>query len=171
MVVLGQSGKASTTSGPPDQFSDSFAENTMNELLGWYGYDKVELRDSDDIEIRNYPDGEIRQHISVLKENSLPKASMAENSGSPPHANSSSSTPTPRNGVVMETAANPSSSSSSSSTTVAKEQGGLPIIVPLIPPPLIKPPAGPPQDHHRAGSMWVVDHSQHCSDTDVVVVC
>ncbi|KAI4896221.1 hypothetical protein NFI96_008334 [Prochilodus magdalenae] len=30
--------------------------------------------------------------------------------------------------------------------------------------------AGPPQDHHRAGSMWVVDHSQHCSDTDVVVV-
>lgn len=45
----------------------SFAENTMNELLGWYGYDKVELRDSDDLEIRNYPDGEIRQHISVLK--------------------------------------------------------------------------------------------------------
>ncbi|KAI4891566.1 hypothetical protein NFI96_002213 [Prochilodus magdalenae] len=29
---------------------------------------------------------------------------------------------------------------------------------------------GPPQDHHRAGMMWVVDHSQHCSDTDVVVV-
>ncbi|KAI4898550.1 hypothetical protein NFI96_023345, partial [Prochilodus magdalenae] len=31
--------------------------------------------------------------------------------------------------------------------------------------------AGPPHDHHRAGIMWVVDHSQHCSDTDVVVVC
>ncbi|KAI4895855.1 hypothetical protein NFI96_021423, partial [Prochilodus magdalenae] len=30
---------------------------------------------------------------------------------------------------------------------------------------------GPPQDHHRAGIMRVVDHSQHCSDTDVVVVC
>ncbi|KAI4901394.1 hypothetical protein NFI96_018611 [Prochilodus magdalenae] len=30
--------------------------------------------------------------------------------------------------------------------------------------------AGPPQDHHRAGMMWVVDHSQRCSDTDVVVV-
>ncbi|XP_036431095.1 sine oculis-binding protein homolog A isoform X2 [Colossoma macropomum] len=118
---------------PPDVMS--FAENTMNELLGWYGYDKVELRDSDDIEIRNYPDGELRQHISVLKENSLPKASAAENSGSPPHANSSSSTPTPRNGVAAETAA------PSSSTAVAKEQGGLPIIVPLIPPPLIKPPA------------------------------
>ncbi|KAI4893174.1 hypothetical protein NFI96_012422 [Prochilodus magdalenae] len=25
-------------------------------------------------------------------------------------------------------------------------------------------------DPHRAGMMWVVDHSQHCSDTDVVVV-
>ncbi|KAI4890068.1 hypothetical protein NFI96_001295 [Prochilodus magdalenae] len=32
------------------------------------------------------------------------------------------------------------------------------------------PLIGPPQDHHRAGMMWVVDHSQHCSDTDVVVV-
>ncbi|KAI4897225.1 hypothetical protein NFI96_004596 [Prochilodus magdalenae] len=29
----------------------------------------------------------------------------------------------------------------------------------------------PPQDPHRTGSIWVVDHSQHCSDTDVVVVC
>ncbi|KAI4899935.1 hypothetical protein NFI96_014533 [Prochilodus magdalenae] len=29
---------------------------------------------------------------------------------------------------------------------------------------------GPPQDHHRAGTMWVVDNSQHRSDTDVVVV-
>uniref|UniRef100_A0A672GPS1 Sine oculis binding protein homolog (Drosophila) a n=1 Tax=Salarias fasciatus TaxID=181472 RepID=A0A672GPS1_SALFA len=41
----------------------SFAENTMNELLGWYGYDKVELRDSDNLEI-----GETPQHISVLKD-------------------------------------------------------------------------------------------------------
>ncbi|XP_078504544.1 sine oculis-binding protein homolog isoform X3 [Lissotriton helveticus] len=47
----------------------NFAESTMNELLGWYGYDKVELKDGEDIEIRNYPaDGESRQHISVLKE-------------------------------------------------------------------------------------------------------
>lgn len=42
--------------------SQSFAENTMNELLGWYGYDKVELRDSDNLEL-----GETPQHISVLK--------------------------------------------------------------------------------------------------------
>lgn len=34
----------------------------MNELLGWYGYDKVELRDSDSLDI-----GEMPQHISVLK--------------------------------------------------------------------------------------------------------
>ncbi|EGV98829.1 Sine oculis-binding protein-like [Cricetulus griseus] len=40
----------------------------MNELLGWYGYDKVELKDGEDIEFRSYPtDGESRQHISVLK--------------------------------------------------------------------------------------------------------
>uniref|UniRef100_A0AAZ3RCN8 Sine oculis-binding protein homolog n=1 Tax=Oncorhynchus tshawytscha TaxID=74940 RepID=A0AAZ3RCN8_ONCTS len=45
----------------------SFAENTMNELLGWYGYDKVDLRDQDNIDIRNYPDGEV-QHISVLRD-------------------------------------------------------------------------------------------------------
>ena len=37
----------------------------MNELLGWYGYDKVELRDSEASEIRNYR--ERRQHVSVLK--------------------------------------------------------------------------------------------------------
>ncbi|KAI4876531.1 hypothetical protein NFI96_000478, partial [Prochilodus magdalenae] len=30
--------------------------------------------------------------------------------------------------------------------------------------------SGPPQDHHRAGIMWVVEPSQHCSNTDVVVV-
>ncbi|XP_030628737.1 sine oculis-binding protein homolog A [Chanos chanos] len=118
-------------------YSMSFAENTMNELLGWYGYDKVELRDSDDLEIRNYPDGDVRQHISVLKENSLPKTSVVENSAaSPPHANSSRSTPTPRNGVMAESSAN-----TSSSTPSAKEHGSMPIIVPLIPPPLIKPPA------------------------------
>ncbi|KAI4889326.1 hypothetical protein NFI96_034160 [Prochilodus magdalenae] len=29
---------------------------------------------------------------------------------------------------------------------------------------------GPPQDHHRVGMMWVVDHSRHCSDTDVLVL-
>ena len=27
--------------------------------------------------------------------------------------------------------------------------------------------SGPPQDHHRAGTMCVVGHSQPCSDTDV----
>ncbi|XP_066535239.1 sine oculis-binding protein homolog A [Hoplias malabaricus] len=88
----------------------SFAENTMNELLGWYGYDKVELRDSDDIEIRNYPDGEIRQHISVLKavvsflfihpsRKLFGESVHSRNSGSPPHANSSSSTP--RHGMAL----------------------------------------------------------------------
>ncbi|XP_026166574.1 sine oculis-binding protein homolog A [Mastacembelus armatus] len=110
----------------------SFAENTMNELLGWYGYDKVELRDSDNLDI-----GETPQHISVLKGNSLPKipASTESSDGSPDRANSSQSLPASRNGVT-ELSTTPSTSMPST-----KEHGNLPIIVPMIPPPLIKPPA------------------------------
>ncbi|KAG8013514.1 Sine oculis-binding protein-like protein [Nibea albiflora] len=110
----------------------SFAENTMNELLGWYGYDKVELRDSDNLEI-----GETPQHISVLKENLLPKIppSTESGEGSPDRANSSQSLPASRNGVTEP------STTPSTSTPSTKEHGNLPIIVPLIPPPLIKPPA------------------------------
>ncbi|XP_069029048.1 sine oculis-binding protein homolog A isoform X3 [Embiotoca jacksoni] len=110
----------------------SFAENTMNELLGWYGYDKVELRDSDNLEI-----GETPHHISVLKENSLPKlpASADNSEGSLDRANSSLSLPASRNGVTEP------STTPSTSTPSTKEHGNLPIIVPMIPPPLIKPPA------------------------------
>ncbi|XP_018550732.1 sine oculis-binding protein homolog A isoform X1 [Lates calcarifer] len=110
----------------------SFAENTMNELLGWYGYDKVELRDSDNLDI-----GETPQHISVLKENLLPKipASTESSEGSPDRANSSQSLPASRNGVTEP------STTPSTSTPSTKEHGNLPIIVPMIPPPLIKPPA------------------------------
>ncbi|KAM4695162.1 sine oculis-binding protein homolog isoform 3-T3 [Discoglossus pictus] len=49
----------------------NFAENTMNELLGWYGYDKVELKEGEDIDFKNYQEGENRQHISVLKEDDV----------------------------------------------------------------------------------------------------
>nr|XP_046269324.1 sine oculis-binding protein homolog A isoform X3 [Scatophagus argus] len=110
----------------------SFAENTMNELLGWYGYDKVELRDSDNLEI-----GETPQHISVLKENLLPKmpASAEIGEGSPDRANGSQCLPASRNGVTEP------STTPSTSTPSTKEHGNLPIIVPMIPPPLIKPPA------------------------------
>ncbi|XP_053191870.1 LOW QUALITY PROTEIN: sine oculis-binding protein homolog A [Scomber japonicus] len=110
----------------------SFAENTMNELLGWYGYDKVELRDSDNLEI-----GETPQHISVLKENLLPKipASTESSEGPTDRANSSHSLPASRNGVTEP------STTPSTSTPSSKEHGNLPIIVPMIPPPLIKPPA------------------------------
>ncbi|KAM7376639.1 hypothetical protein PAMP_006362 [Pampus punctatissimus] len=110
----------------------SFAENTMNELLGWYGYDKVELRDSDNLEI-----GETPQHISVLKENLLPKipAPTESSEDSPDRANSSQSLPASRNGVTEP------STTPSTSTPSTKEHGNLPIIVPMIPPPLIKPPA------------------------------
>ncbi|KAM6968942.1 sine oculis-binding protein homolog A isoform 2-T2 [Tautogolabrus adspersus] len=110
----------------------SFAENTMNELLGWYGYDKVELRDSDNLDI-----GETPQHISVLKENLLPKitASTERGEGSPDRANNSQSLPASRNGVTEP------STTPSTSTPSNREHGSLPIIVPMIPPPLIKPPA------------------------------
>ncbi|KAI4804418.1 hypothetical protein KUCAC02_026048, partial [Chaenocephalus aceratus] len=105
----------------------SFAENTMNELLGWYGYDKVELRDSDNLEM-----GETPQHISVLKENLLPKipASTESGEGSPDGANSSHCLPGSRNGVTEPSTSMPGT----------QEHGNMPIIVPMIPPPLIKPP-------------------------------
>ncbi|XP_031523557.1 sine oculis-binding protein homolog isoform X2 [Papio anubis] len=109
----------------------NFAENTMNELLGWYGYDKVELKDGEDIEFRSYPtDGESRQHISVLKENSLPKPKLPEDSViSPYNISTGYSGLATGNGL-------------SDSPAGSKDHGNVPIIVPLIPPPFIKPPAG-----------------------------
>ncbi|XP_053314735.1 sine oculis-binding protein homolog isoform X2 [Spea bombifrons] len=108
----------------------NFAENTMNELLGWYGYDKVELNDGEDIEFKNYhPDGEGRQHISVLKENSLPKPKLPEDSViSPYNTNINYSGFTTGNGIAELPAG-------------SKDHGNMPIVVPLIPPPFMKPPA------------------------------
>nr|XP_040055006.1 sine oculis-binding protein homolog A isoform X2 [Gasterosteus aculeatus aculeatus] len=123
----------------------SFAESTMNELLGWYGYDKVELRDSDNLEM-----GETPQHISVLKENLLPKipTSTESSEGSPDRANSSQSLPASRNGVTE------SSSTASTSMHSTKEHGSLPIIVPMIPPPLIKPPADEDASNMQIMCAW-----------------
>ncbi|KAM9840098.1 sine oculis-binding protein homolog [Aulostomus maculatus] len=111
-----------------NQEMKTFAESTMNELLGWYGYDKVDLRDSEANEIRNYR--ERRQHVSVLKENSLPKPKsldakvshsvLAMKSGE----RESSSVPS----------SSPSSSSTSTSLTTPKEHKSAPVIVPLIKP-------------------------------------
>lgn len=111
-----------------NQEMKTFAESTMNELLGWYGYDKVDLRDAEANEIRNYR--ERRQHVSVLKENSLPKPKsldtkvchsvLAMKSGE----RESSSVPS----------SSPSSSSTSSSLATPKEHKSAPVIVPLIKP-------------------------------------
>ncbi|XP_023122808.2 sine oculis-binding protein homolog isoform X1 [Amphiprion ocellaris] len=111
-----------------NQEMKTFAESTMNELLGWYGYDKVDLRESEANEIRNYR--ERRQHVSVLKENSLPKPKsldtkvshsvLAMKSGE----RESSSVPS----------SSPSSSATSSSLTSPKEHKSAPVIVPLIKP-------------------------------------
>eukprot|EP00062_Callorhinchus_milii_P023893 gi/632983212/ref/XP_007908536.1/ PREDICTED: sine oculis-binding protein homolog isoform X3 [Callorhinchus milii] len=102
----------------------------MNELLGWYGYDKVELKDGEDIEIKNYAlDGEGRQHVSVLKENSLPRPRLSEDSviTSSANLNSNFSGMTTGNGLA-------------DTSTGSKDHGSMPIIVPLIPPPMLKPP-------------------------------
>ncbi|XP_069830904.1 sine oculis-binding protein homolog isoform X2 [Dendropsophus ebraccatus] len=110
----------------------NFAENTMNELLGWYGYDKVELKDGEDIEIKNYTDGEGRQHISVLKENSLPKPKVSEESViSPFNTNLNYSGLAAGNGLTELPAGSKDHGN----------HGNIPIVVPLIPPPFMKPPA------------------------------
>ncbi|XP_073531906.1 sine oculis-binding protein homolog isoform X2 [Phyllobates terribilis] len=110
----------------------NFAENTMNELLGWYGYDKLELKDGEDIEIRNYrTDGEGRQHISVLKENSLPKSKLLEESViSPFNANLNYPGLAAGNGLTELPAGSKDHGN----------HGNMPIVVPLIPPPFMKPP-------------------------------
>ncbi|XP_073349379.1 sine oculis-binding protein homolog [Pagrus major] len=111
-----------------NQEMKTFAESTMNELLGWYGYDKVDLRESEANEIRNYR--ERRQHVSVLKENSLPKPKSLD-------AKVSHSVLAMKSGE-RESSGVPSSSPSSSSTslslTTPKEHKGAPVIVPLIKP-------------------------------------
>ncbi|MED6292257.1 hypothetical protein CHARACLAT_032008, partial [Characodon lateralis] len=111
----------------------TFAESTMNELLGWYGYDKVELRESEANEIRNYR--ERRQHVSVLKENSLPKPKSLD-------AKVSHSVLAIKSGE-RDSSSVPSSSQSSSSTssilTTPKEHKNAPVIVPLIKPSAVTP--------------------------------
>ncbi|XP_028295694.1 sine oculis-binding protein homolog isoform X2 [Gouania willdenowi] len=111
-----------------NQEMKTFAESTMNELLGWYGYDKVDLRESEANEIRNYR--ERRQHVSVLKENSLPKPKSLD-------------TQIPHSVLAMRSgerepsnvpSSSPSSSSTSSSMTTSKEVKSAPVIVPLIKP-------------------------------------
>ncbi|XP_076021499.1 sine oculis-binding protein homolog isoform X2 [Genypterus blacodes] len=111
-----------------NQEMKTFAESTMNELLGWYGYDKVELRDSEAGEIRNYR--ERRQHVSVLKENSLPKPKCADTKVS--HSVLAMKSGERESSSVSSSS--PSSSSTSSSLTSPKEHKSAPVIVPLIKP-------------------------------------
>ncbi|XP_069578483.1 sine oculis-binding protein homolog A-like isoform X1 [Brachyistius frenatus] len=111
-----------------NQEMKTFAESTMNELLGWYGYDKVELRDSEANEIRNYR--ERRQHVSVLKENSLPKPKSMDTKVS----HSVLAMKSGERESCSVPSSSPSSSSTSSSLTTPKEHKSAPVIVPLIKP-------------------------------------
>ncbi|XP_016111609.1 sine oculis-binding protein homolog B [Sinocyclocheilus grahami] len=70
----------------------SFAENTVNELLGWYGYDSVDLQDSD---AADGPNPVKHNHISVLKENSVPQP-QEKKLPSTSSSSSSSSSSSPR---------------------------------------------------------------------------
>nr|XP_046229742.1 sine oculis-binding protein homolog isoform X2 [Scatophagus argus] len=111
-----------------NQEMKTFAESTMNELLGWYGYDKVDLRDSEANEIRNYR--ERRQHVSVLKENSLPKPKSLDTKVS--HTVLAMKSGEREPSIVPSSS--PSSSSTNSSLTTPKEHKSAPVIVPLIKP-------------------------------------
>ncbi|KAG8582399.1 hypothetical protein GDO81_008035 [Engystomops pustulosus] len=111
----------------------NFAENTMNELLGWYGYDKLELKDGEDIEIKNYhTDGEGQHHISVLKENSLPKPKLSEESVISAFNNNLNYSGLATGNGLTELPAGSKDHGN---------HGNMPIVVPLIPPPFMKPPA------------------------------
>ncbi|KAI2665665.1 hypothetical protein H4Q32_022016 [Labeo rohita] len=107
----------------------------MNELLGWYGYDKVDLQDSDAADGRNRVR---RNHISVLKENSVPKPHAVEKKPPPSTSSSSSSSEPVRNGekepASVPLSPSPSPSYSSSASPRVKEQHGMNVIVPLIKP-------------------------------------
>ncbi|KAM9354658.1 sine oculis-binding protein homolog isoform 2-T2 [Pholidichthys leucotaenia] len=113
-----------------NQEMKTFAESTMNELLGWYGYDKVDLRDSEANEIRNYR--ERRQHVSVLKENSLPKPKNLDTKVN--HSVLPMKSAERESSSVPSSSSSPSSSSTSSSLTTPKEPKSAHVIVPLIKP-------------------------------------
>ncbi|XP_067284190.1 sine oculis-binding protein homolog B isoform X2 [Pseudorasbora parva] len=86
----------------------------MNELLGWYGYDRVDLQDSDAADARSRAK---RNHISVLKEISVPKPQASE-----------------RKAVSSDAPLSPSSSSHSSSSSPRAMEQHMNVIVPLIKP-------------------------------------
>ncbi|KAM8846616.1 sine oculis-binding protein homolog isoform 1-T1 [Synchiropus picturatus] len=112
-----------------NQEMKTFAESTMNELLGWYGYDKVDLRDSEANEIRNYR--ERRQHVSVLKENSLPKPKSSDGKISHPVLAMKTGD---KEASSVPSSSSPSSSSVSTTLSTPKEHKSAPVIVPLIKP-------------------------------------
>ncbi|KAK1790297.1 hypothetical protein P4O66_014202 [Electrophorus voltai] len=106
----------------------NFAESTMNELLGWYGYDKVELQDSEASDVRSRVR---RHHVSVLKENSDPKPCGGENKG----MSGSSASNGGRESICF-----PLSPSSSSSSPRSKDMHSTRAVVPIIKPSVVEEP-------------------------------
>ncbi|XP_076129289.1 sine oculis-binding protein homolog B [Alosa pseudoharengus] len=99
----------------------SFAESTMNELLGWYGYEELDLREVSGAESRKPC---VKRHVSVLRETSVPSGQLEGTS----LENESLGA---REGVSARSNSSPTTSSSSSEE---KEARATHVIVPLIKP-------------------------------------
>ncbi|XP_062860476.1 sine oculis-binding protein homolog B [Trichomycterus rosablanca] len=120
----------------------SFAENTMNELLGWYGYDKEDLPDSEASDVRSHPSRTRRHHVSVLKENSDPKPAISENK-------LASGFSAPVKNRVKEYTGFPLSPSSSLSSPHMKDLHSTHVVVPVI-----KPSAVDEQQNVQIVCVW-----------------
>ncbi|KAL2081781.1 hypothetical protein ACEWY4_021599 [Coilia grayii] len=107
-----------------NQEMKSFAESTMNELLGWYGYEEVDLRDVSGAENRKPC---VKRHVSVLREKSVPSAEAEA-------ACLEKERPGQRGGAKSRAVAGSSSLSPSTSSSEAKEPRPTHVIVPLIKP-------------------------------------
>ncbi|XP_062406723.1 sine oculis-binding protein homolog B [Sardina pilchardus] len=99
----------------------SFAESTMNELLGWYGYEELDLRDVSGAESRKPC---VKRHVSVLRETSVQSGQVEGTSVENESLGA-------REGVSARSNSSPTTSSSSSDE---KEARATHVIVPLIKP-------------------------------------
>uniref|UniRef100_UPI00358EBF75 uncharacterized protein n=1 Tax=Myxine glutinosa TaxID=7769 RepID=UPI00358EBF75 len=126
----------------------SFAESTMNELLGWYGYEKVELKDGEDIDLQE----ELDQISPIAKEILIPQKRSAEGSSledgqiqpwpdMPGHTTKDQTT-----WGGFSTACLPSAESPRHPGP--KDYSNVSLVIPLVPHPLVKTP---PEEESQGG--------------------
>ncbi|XP_042565871.1 sine oculis-binding protein homolog B-like [Clupea harengus] len=113
-----------------NQEMKSFAESTMNELLGWYGYEEVDLQEVSGAENRKPC---VKRHVSVLRENSVPSAQVeGASSENEKHGEREAA----KACAISDSASITSSTTSSSSEE--RESRDTHVIVPLIKPSAIE---------------------------------